>query len=321
MLRLIAIAAISLATVQFAGTARAQQTYPTRTVRLILPFNPGSAVDITARLFANRLSERWGKPVVIENRPGGDGLVAIGAYVSAKDDHTLFFGPVGIFTALPYQHETLPYDARDLVPIVSVSVNVLAFSVPTSLHVEKLSDLVALARAKPGILNAAAAQGTTDFLLSGFITNLDLQIVKVPYRDIMQAPNDLAESRIQLLSTSLAVALPMAQAGRIKVLAVTSRQRAPIAPDVPTVTEAGYPALTMESVVGLFGPRSMSESLRESIAADFRKIAADPAIEPRLNDTGQIMSLRGPAELAASVQEQRDQFAAIAKKMGLKAAQ
>ena len=191
MLRLIAIAAISLATVQFAGTARAQQTYPTRTVRLILPFNPASAVDITARLFVDRLSARWGKPVVIENRPGGHGLVAINAFLSANDDHALFFGPVGILTALPYEHDTLPYDA-DLVPIVSVSVNVLAFSVPTSLHVDTLSDLVALARAKPGILNAAAAQGTTDFLLSGLITNLDLKIMKVPYRDIMQAPNDLA---------------------------------------------------------------------------------------------------------------------------------
>ena len=152
--------------------------------------------------------------------------------------------------------------------------------------------------------------------------SMGLQIVRVPYRDIMQAPSDLAESRIQVLATSLAVVQPLSKAGRVKVLAVTSRQRAPSAPDVPTAAEAGYPALTFESIGGVFGPRDMADKLRESIAADFQKIAKDdPIIAKRLGDTGQIVSVLGPAQFAARVQEQRDRLAALAKTLGVAAAQ
>jgi len=189
------------------------------------------------------------------------------------------------------------------------------------MNVETVDQLVAMARAQPGKLNAAAAQGISDFLLFGFIKSVGLEIVRVPYRDIMQAPNDLAESRIQVLSTSLAVVQPLSKAGRIKVLAVTSRQRAPSMPDVPTAAEAGYPALTFESIGGVFGPRGMPDKLRESIAADFQKVAKDPIIAQRLGATGQIMSVLGPAEFGARVQEQRNKLAALAKTLGLKAAQ
>jgi tripartite-type tricarboxylate transporter receptor subunit TctC len=316
------LAAVAIAACLLAGGAMAQSTYPTRTVKFILPFNPASASDITARLFADRLAARWGKPVVVENRPGADGIVSIQAFVGAHDDHTLWFGPAGIFTVQPYDHDTLPYDAkRDLVPIVSVSDVVLAVSTPASMNVNTIDQLVALAKAQPGKLNAAAANGISDFLLFGWIKNMDLQIVKVPYRDIMQAPNDLAEGRIQVLSTSLAVVQPLMQAGKIKVLAVTSRQRAPTAPDVPTAKEANYPDLTFESIGGLFGPPGMADEVRKSIAADFRAVSADPVIAARLGDIGTIMDIRGPVEFAASVQEQRDRIAAIAKVLGLKAAQ
>jgi tripartite-type tricarboxylate transporter receptor subunit TctC len=323
MRRFMAFAAIVLAaSLQFAGAAMAQQSYPTRAVRVILPFNPASASDITARLFADRLSARWGKPVVVENRPGGDGIVSIQAFVAANDDHTLWFGPAGIFTVQPYDHDTLPYDSkRDLIPIVSVSDVVLAVSVPASLNVNSLDQLVSLAKAQPGKLNAAAATGISDFALFGWLKTMDLQIVKVPYRDIMQAPNDLAEDRIQVLGTSFAVVQPLMKAGKIKVLAVTSRKRFAAAPDIPTAQEAGFPALTFESVNGLFGPPGMSEAVRESIAADFRAVSADPIIPQRIADIGTIMDIRGPTELAAAVQAQRDRLAEIAKVLGLKAAQ
>src|SRR6516225_9461081 len=283
MVRLIALAALALgASLQLIGGAAAQQMFPTRAVHFILPFGPASASDTTARLFAERLSARWGKPVVVENRPGGDGLVSLNAFVGAHDDHTMWFGPAGTFNVLPYQHDTLPFDPKhDLNPIASIS----------------------------------------DFLLFGFFKSMGLQIVRVPYRDIMQAPSDLAESRIQVLSTSLAVVQPLSKAGRIKVLAVTSRQRAPSAPDIPTAAEAGYPALTFESIGGVFGPRGMADKLRESIAADFQKIAEEPIIAKLLGDTGQIMSVLGPAQFGARVQEQRDKLATLAKTLGVKAAQ
>jgi len=320
MHRLVCLLAFALAATLSPATA--QQAWPTKTVRLILPFNPASATDITARLFADRLSQRWSKPVVVENRPGGDGLISLNAFVDARDDHALWFGPAGIFTVLPYNHDKLPFDLkRDLVPIVSIAQVVLALSMPATMNVNSVDEMMKLIRAQPGKLNAAASQGVSDFLLFGFAKQQGLDIARVPYRDIMQAPNDLVESRIQVLSTSYAVVQPLAKAGRIKVLVVTSRQRAPSAPEVPTAIEAGYPDLTFESIGGLFGPRDMPDALRERIAAEFRKVAEDPIIVKRLGDTGQIISVLGPAEFARSVEEQRDKLAGLAKILGVKAAQ
>jgi tripartite-type tricarboxylate transporter receptor subunit TctC len=302
--------------------ARAQG-FPSRTVRFIVPFGPASGTDIAARLFADKLAVRWGKPVVVENRPGGDGLVAITAFLGANDDHTLLFIPGGTYMVHPYERDKLPYDAeRDLVPVTGVTTIVLAISAAGNLNLGSLGDLVALARAQPGKLNASAANGNSDFLLFGFFKSAGLQVAKVPYRDIMQAPNDLGEGRIQILSSSLAIVQPHMQSGRIKVLAVTSRVRAPTAPDVPTVREAGFPALELESLVGVFGPRSMPNEMRESIAQDFRAVlTADPTIGTRLAATGQIVGIRGPAEFAAGLEEQRSKIAAIAAALGVRASQ
>jgi tripartite-type tricarboxylate transporter receptor subunit TctC len=310
--------AVAAAIPAVAQPARAQ-AYPARTVRIIVPFGPGSGTDIAARLFADRLAARWGKPVVIENRPGGDGLVAIGAFVGSSDDHALLLVPAGTFAVHPYEHDKLPYDAdRDLLPIVGISVIVIAISTPASLNLGSLDELVALARRQPGRLNAAAASGNSDFLLSGFLKGLDLKVARVPYRDIMQAPNDLGEGRIEILSSSLVIVQPLMQAGKIKVLAVSGRRRAPTAPDVPTLAEAGYPALELESPMGLFGPRDMPLNQRERIAGAVREIAAaDPQIAARLAATGQILGVSGPAEFAASVAVVRAKLAAIAKAVGI----
>jgi tripartite-type tricarboxylate transporter receptor subunit TctC len=324
MMRRIALAALALAAgLSVAGEATAQPAdWPTRNVRFILPYGPASASDMTARLFADRLAKIWGKPVLVENRPGGDGLVSLDAFIQAHDDHVLWFGPAGAFNVLPYNHDKLPFDiARDINPVVSVSSVVLAVSMPASMHVDTLDELIRLARTEPGKLNAAAAQGISDFLLFGFAKRTGIDIVRVPYRDIMQAPNDLVGGRIQVLSTSFAVVQPLAKAGRIKVLAVTSRRRAPSAPDIPTAAEAGYPDLTFESIGGVFGPRDMAPGLRARIAADFRKVAEDPIFPERLGNTGQIMTLLGPAEFAAALDAQRAQLAELAKILGVKAAQ
>jgi tripartite-type tricarboxylate transporter receptor subunit TctC len=322
MLRTLLLVATALVVNLHAPEASAQ-TYPQRTVKFILPFGPASGTDITARLVADRLAARWGKPAVIENRPGGDGLVAINAFVAANDDHTLLWVPVGTFAVHPYDKEKLPYDAhRDLIPVANVSSLFLAASVSTALNVNSLRELVELVRANPGKFNWATANGNADFLMSGFLTSNGLEMAKVPYRDILQAPNDLAENRIQLLSSSLAIVTPLMQAGKVKVLAVTGRQRAPSAPDVPTVTESGYPALVMESIGGIFGPRGMPLALREQIAADVRAaVASDPTIATKLESTGQIVDVRGPNEFAAGIKELNEQLAGIAKVLGMKAAQ
>jgi tripartite-type tricarboxylate transporter receptor subunit TctC len=233
------------------------------------------------------------------------------------------FVPASTFTAHPYTRDKLPYDSeRDLLPIANVTVIVIALSAPESLKVGSLREFVALAYAKPNTLNVAAAAGNSDFIMSGFIKNQNLPVTKVPYRDIMQAPNDLAENRLQLLMASYAAMRPLIQAGKLKLLAVTSRKRVGITPDIPTVAEAGFPFLGIDSLIGVFGPRGMSDALRESIADDIKAtVAADPTIATRLEATGQVVDIRGPAEFTAGIKEMRDQLASIAQTLGVKAAQ
>jgi tripartite-type tricarboxylate transporter receptor subunit TctC len=321
VLRFVIVVVIGL--VASGVTAASAQTYPQRAVKFILPFGPAAGSDTTARLLGEKLAARWGKPVVIENRPGGDGLVAINAFTSANDEHTLLFVPASTFTAHPYVHEKLPYDAeRDLLPITNVTTIVIALSAPTSLNVKTLGEFIALARAKPDTLNVSAAAGNSDLILSAFIKTQGLPVSRVPYRDIQQAPSDLAEARIHLLMSSYATMLPLVQAGRARILAVTSRKRVGIAADIPTVAEAGYPYLGLDGLIGMYGPRGMSMALRESIAADVRAVVeADPTIATRLAVTGQMVDLRGPHEFAAGIKEIRDQLAAIAQTLGIKAAQ
>jgi tripartite-type tricarboxylate transporter receptor subunit TctC len=168
--------------------ASAQTPWPQRNVRFIVPLGPGSGADIGARLFADKLSARWGKPVVVENRPGGDAIVAITAFTGARDDHTLLFAPAATFTAHPYLHDKLPYNQADLAPIARVSNTLVALVVPASLKAGTLGELMELVRAQPGRMNWATATGFSDFLLASYLKNAGLDMSKVPYRDPSSPP-------------------------------------------------------------------------------------------------------------------------------------
>ena len=303
-----------------AGQAMAQ-TWPNRPVRLIVTLGPGSGVDIGARLFADKLSQRWGQTVVVENRPGGDGMVAITAFLGAHDDHTLLVTPVSSFTAHPYFHDKLPYEPKDLVPIARISKTVVVVSVPASLNVNSLHDLEALARAKPGQLNWTTATGFTDFVFAGYLHSVGLTMAKVPYKNPVAAVTDLAEGRIQVYMPAYAIVRPQVLAGKVKVLAVTNHERAPALPDVPTAVEAGYPSLDFDGLVGLFGPPGISDEVRARIAKDIQGVAGDPEIVQKMTATGQIVSPGNAAEFAVSIAKQKAQVAEVAKLFGNKPVQ
>ena len=298
------------------GKPAAALDWPTRPVKFILTLGPGSGSDIEARLFADRLSKRWGQPVVVENRPGGDGIVAINAFVSAHDDHQLLFAPTSSFTAHPYLHDHLPYKPSDLVPIARVSNTIVAISVPTSLGVSSLDQLVALAKSEPGKLNWAGVTGALDFMFAGWLKQEGLAISKVAYKNPVDAANDLAEGRVQVYESALAIVRPQLQSGKIKLLAVTNTARAPSEPTLPTVKEAGYAALTLDGLVGLFGPTGMPLDLRQRIAADIAAVA-DATIKERLEATGQLLNVGGPEEFAKSIDEQSAAVAGFAKELGI----
>ena len=299
------------------ATVAPAQTWPQRPVRFIIPFGPGAGADIGARLIQESLQKRWGKPVVIENRPGGDSMVAIQAFLSANDDHTFLWAPAGNFTVHPTLYQKLPYDPADIVPIARYSNTILAVGVPASMKINTLKELVERVRAAPGTFNQTAVPGITDFAFDYLAKTEGLVLTKVPYRDTVQAATDLGEARIQIYASSYAILRPQTEAGRIKVVAVMGRERAPSLPALPSAAEAGYPALEMEGLVGLFGIKEISAELREKIAADVIAAARDPAVIARLNATAQTPNLGGPKEFAASIAHQRARIAIIAKAVGI----
>ena len=314
-------ASIVFSALTLCGGPSLAQSWPQRPVKFILPLGPGAGADIGARLFADRLTKRWGQPVVVENRPGADGVVAITAFISAGDDHTLLFGPSSSFVAHPYLHDKMPYDPAELAPIARISNTLVSVATPASLNVGSLKDLIDMVRAQPGKLNWTTITGVTDFIVAGFLKSAGLDMTRIPYRDTVQALNDLGEGRIQLYVAALAIVRPQLQAGRIKLLAITNHERAPDAPELPTVTEAGYPALGFDGLVGLFGPRQMPDELRSRIAADIRAVAEDPEIKTRLTATGQLVRPGTAAEFAAAIEEQAAQLAEFTKALGIKRAQ
>ena len=312
-----ATAAIALFTLACAAPAQAQ-SWPSRTVKFIVPFGPGAGADIGARLFAEKLTAKWGQPVVIENRPGGDSIVAIQAFLSANDDHVLLFGPSGNFTVHPFNYSKLSYNPADLIPIARASNTLLAAAVKSDAPYKNVKEFTEAVRASPGTFNYGAVPGITEFTFWGYVYHEKLNLTQVPYRDINVAPVDLGEGRIQMVMASYAIVQPQVNAGRIKLFVVNNKTRIAPAPDVPTAREQGYPSLEVEGLVGLFGLKSMSDELKEKIVADFRAVAADGSIAERLKATGQAINVGGPKEFADSINEQRANVAAVAKAIDFK---
>src|SRR5258707_5893538 len=293
--------------------ADAQAPWPQRSVKFVLPLGPGAGVDIMARLLGDRLAQKWGQSVVIENRPGGDGVVALSSFIGGNDDHALLMSPTSSFTHHPWTHDKMPYDARELVPIVRMTNTLVAVVVPASSPISSLKELIAEAKANPGKLNWATITGFFDFMFEGFQKQEGVVIAKVPYRNTVQAANDLAEGRIQMMMAAYAIIRPLVQAGKLKVLAFTASQRAQAVPDVPTAAEAGFPGMTIDGLVGGFGPRNLDAKARERIEADIIEQLRDPKIVETLTSTGQVVNPGTAAEFASAIEAQKTQAAETGK--------
>lgn len=290
------------------------QPWPQRTVRLITPLGPGSGMDIAARTVAEKLSQRWGQAVVVENRQGGDGIPAVQSMMSDRDNHSLIYGFAGLMSINPIIHDKLPYDpARDIVPVASVVDATIPLVVSESLNVRTTAEFVALARARPGQLNWAATTGLPLYIVAALQKSANIDVTQIAYRDFGPAFQDFATGRVHLLATGITSLLPQVNAGRGRFLFVPNRQRSPLAPDVPTAVEAGFPELTFDAVNGIYGWRDMPDALKDRIAADVHAIAADPAVVERLKPTGALMRPGTSAEFAAAIQQQRAQVAAVAQ--------
>jgi tripartite-type tricarboxylate transporter receptor subunit TctC len=297
------------------GTSTLAAKWPERNVRMVVASAPGGSIDLAARLFAEQLAQRWGRPVVVDNRPGADGIIAVQALMQANDGHTLLLTFPGVVTVVPLLHERLPYDpVGDLVPISSIANDVAA---SPALPVESLDELIKLAQTQPGRLNWAAAPGAPYLTFLEFQRHARVELGYVPYRSAVLALPDLMAGQIQVAVTPLSSALALARDGKLKLLAVTTLERVAAVPEVPTAAEAGYPELTIEAPLGLFGPKGMSPDLRERIAADVQAVAAEPTIVKRLAAVGMLAKASKPADYAAVLVEQRARWAALARSYGV----
>lgn len=318
-LGVLALALLTFAAVAPAPASSQTAAWPTGNVRFIIPLGAGSGADITARILADKLQAKWGQSVVIENRPGGDAILAINAVLNANDDHVLLFAPASTFTAHPLLHEKMPYNPADLVPIARVTNTLIALGVPADLGVSSIKELAAKIKTQPGKLNYASVTGANDLLYAAFLKTENLNMTRVPYKNPVEAINDVAEGRIHAFVGAYAIMRPRIEAGKVKAIALTNAQPAEQLKGIPTAAQAGYKSLELDGLVGVLGTKAVQPAVRDKIAADIREALNDPAINPKLAATGQVVNPGSPAEFAAALKEQSEKVVEIGKILGIKA--
>jgi len=315
-MRLLVLALAGLSAINFCGNGLDDayaQTWPTQTVKIVTPFPPGSGGDVTARPLADRLAKHWGKPVIVENRPGADGIIAINTVLNSSDGHTILYTNGGPLTSNQVSYGSkLPYDpTRDLVPISGGAEVFVGIGVPAALALGSIADFVQLAGSRAGQLNWGATPGSLDYLIPGFFRKAGLSLERVPYRDVVSAMQDLSQARLHFYVAGVATQLPMVQNGTVKIIAVTNKVRAPGLSDVVTADEAGFPELRYEAFLAFFGPRSMPATLRDRISVDVRAIGADVELSERFNAIGMKLRVTTPAELEGIVSDERARLAQL----------
>lgn len=315
----LALTAILGAAVLFAGADRADaQAWPTRTVKIVTPQPAGTAIDTGLRMIGDRLAKRWGQSVIVENRPGGDGIPATAAFVSARDDHALFGSPGYPFTIAPSMLDKLPYDAQADVTAISLMFETpLMIAVNSKVPVNNLADLEKLARAEPGKLNWASTAGLPNFAMNFFLKTTGGAMAYVPYRDASSALNDVGEGRIEAYATSYGTVLPVVQTGKVKVLAMLGGSRIPLAPDISTSTEQGYPKVRADGFAGLFGIKGMPDAQRDRIAADVKEIAAEKDLQEVMAKSALVARGYPAAEFTPILEGQRALVAEMLGVLGL----
>jgi tripartite-type tricarboxylate transporter receptor subunit TctC len=317
-IRMLSLMTLVAAAAPAVSAADVDKAWPDRTVRIITG-SAGGPPDAVARTLADDFAKRWKKSVIVENRPGADFIIAVRGLLEAQDGHTLLFAPQGMLTVNPLLHATLPYDPeRDIAPISLAVEDFLCVAVAPSLGVNSLSELVKLAAAKPGELNAYIPPGAPHLVWPAFQKRAGISTTIVPYKAPTPALMDLSAARIHVAVMPFAVVRGQAEAGAVKVLAVTNAVRAEAAPEIPTVAEAGYPDLTLGGLLGLFGPKDMPPALQERIATEVHDILKEPEVKRRLINLGLRSIGTTPAEFRSVLDEQRAKWAAFARAHDIK---
>ena len=297
------VAAIAGA-VLVAGGALAQD-YPGRAITLVVPFAVGSGIDPTARIIADELSRALKQPVVIDYKPGANGAIAAGAVARATPDgYTIFMTTVSTHSANPNLLKSIPYDpVRDFAPLSRVGNLPFMLVVDPKIAAASVPEFVAYVKANPGRLSYASTNAIG--LLAGATLKrmADLDLVHVPYRSSPQALNDVMTGRVAMMFVDFALGWPQAKAGNVRALAVTTKERSALMPDVPSMTEAGLPAFDLIPWNAIFAPANTPRPIVQRLNAELRRIISDPKVKERLAGLGFDAFASTPEELDAFVRE------------------
>jgi tripartite-type tricarboxylate transporter receptor subunit TctC len=311
---------LAVALVAFATAASAQN----KPVRIVVAYPPGGGIDVMARQVAEKLTGMWGQPVVVENKPGANTILAADTVAkSAPDGTTVLFTTDATFSINPHLYSKLPYDAeRDFIPVTMLVLLQQLLVANPSLPANNLAELIALAKAKPGTINYASYGSGSQPHLSGEMLKYKagIDLVHVPYKGISLAVPAVMAGEVQLTFAGIATSMPQLKAGRIKALAIGGPKRSPLLPEVPTYTELGYPEVETHAWFGFFLPARSPNEMVQRLYADTKKIIEDPEYrQKQLIDKGYDVVGSSPAEFAAYIKRDSENRARAVKISGAKA--
>lgn len=298
------------------------QTYPDRPVKILVGFTPGTAPDLAARILADRFAEVWGVPFVVEDVPGAGSNIATDRVAkAAPDGYLLLMGGNPSLVINPSLYETLPFDPiRDFAPISQVFIAANVLAVPPEQPVKSVAELVALARAQPGKLSYAhAGVGTSQHLaaeLFKYMAHVD--IAAVPYRGSTALMPDLLANRVSMSFANIVNVLPLAREGKLRALAITSIKRSPLAPDLPTMAESGFPGFEAVPWFGLLAPAGTPKEVLDKLHDETVKTLALPGVRKKFDELGLEPVGNTPAEFAAIIRKETPEWAKVIKDAGIK---
>lgn len=304
--------------------ALAQGGYPSRPVRLVVPFSPGGPTDIMGRTAAKLMGERLGQPFVVENKAGAGGNIGTDAVAkAAPDGHTLALTAISSLAIAPHLYARLPFNVqRDLKPVSLVGTTPCAIVVNPQAPFDSLKALVAFAKARPGQLGyGTSGVGTANHLAAELLQSAaGIELTHVPYKGSGPILQDLLAGTLMMsMESSLTTTLPHIRAGKLKALAVTSAQRSAALPDVPTVAESGYPDFAVEAWFGLVAPAATPDAVVRQLAAAWRESAATPQARQAFDAIAANLRHSSPEEFGAFIQTESQRWGALIKRLQLKA--
>jgi tripartite-type tricarboxylate transporter receptor subunit TctC len=305
-----------------AEMASAQSGYPNRPVKILVGFTPGTAPDLVARMLADRFAEVWGTAFVVEDVPGaGSNIATERVAKAAADGYTLLMGGNSSLVINPSLYETLPFDPlRDFAPISQIFIAANVLAVPIEVPVKTVAELVALARAAPGKLSYGhAGVGTSQHLgaeLFKYMAHLD--IASVPYRGTTALMPDLLANRVSMSFANIVNVLPLAREGKLRALAITSIKRSPLAPDLPTMAESGFPGFEAVPWFGLVAPVGTPQGVLDKLHDETVKALATPAMRKKFDELGLEAVGNTPAEFTEVIRRETPEWAKVIKDAGIK---